>query len=491
MTIDSTRDIRSYTQKIPLVRGGYDTIEHKISVLNHKNVRTGLMIIGLCGNNGSTLYASILGNRKNIQYETKNGVMGCNYLGSFTQSCSWSLGYKKIPETNEYVEEFGLIKDSLTFVDPNNLVVSGWDINNANMYDACKRACVLEPSLLSQLKDDLERVDPLPGILNMDYIASNQGCRANNLNQNSSKSNLEMVESVREDIRNFKIENNLEKVVVLYSANTEKMLEFDIDEVSQLEEMMKRNQSLPASILYCYASILEGSIYLNGAPQNTLQKSLIKLAALKKVHLGGNDFKSGQTRYKTMMADFLSGCGFKMRSCVSYNHLGNNDGRNLQSEECFQSKKISKSSVLSDTIRSNPGLYKDADNKDESIDHEVVIKYVPFVQDSKRALDEYSSNIFMNGINTISSYNICEDSLLAVPIMIDLVILAEYFSRVTINDTFRPVLSSLSFFFKAPLTNDENVVINSFSKQQTNLLNYLRIINGLEVDDLSLLHLKY
>ena len=76
-------------------------------------------------------------------------------------------------------------------------------------------------------------------------------------------------------------------------------------------------------------------------------------------------------------------------------------------------------------------MYPDDNNH---IDHEVVIKYVPFVGDSKRALDEYSSEIFMGGTNTISTYNICEDSLLAVPIMIDMIVLGELFTRIKIDN---------------------------------------------------------
>ncbi len=106
---------------------------------------------------------------------------------------------------------------------------------------------------------------------------------------------------------------------------------------------------------------------------------------------------------------------------------------------------------MDDAIKSNSILYPEGNDK---IDHEVVIKYVPFVQDSKRALDEYSSLIFMNGVNTISSYNICEDSLLATPLMIDMIILGELFTRMRVNGkTLGPVLSYLSFFFKAPITN--------------------------------------
>merc|ERR1712031_84750 len=128
----------------------------------------------------------------------------------------------------------------------------------------------------------------------------------------------------------------------------------------------------------------------------------------------------------------------------------------------------------------------------KGIDHEVVIKYVPFVQDSKRALDEYSSTIFMNGINTISSYNICEDSLLAVPLMIDMCVLGELFTRMTINgEKLGPVLSYLSFFFKAPITNRDEYVINSFCRQRETLTNLLKVAAGILPDDTTLLDFKF
>merc|ERR1711988_414690 len=108
-------------------------------------------------------------------------------------------------------------------------------------------------------------------------------------------------------------------------------------------------------------------------------------------------------------------------------------------DKCFQSKKISKAGVLDDAVKSNEILYPEDNDK---VDHEVVIKYVPFVGDSKRALDEYSSLIFMNGVNTISSYNICEDSLLAVPLMFDMIVLGELFTRITVDEEkLGPVLS--------------------------------------------------
>jgi myo-inositol-1-phosphate synthase len=117
---------------------------------------------------------------------------------------------------------------------------------------------------------------------------------------------------------------------------------------------------------------------------------------------------------------------------------------------------------------------------------------VPFVGDSKRALDEYTSQIFMNGVNTISSYNICEDSLLAVPIMIDMLVLGELFSRMRIDGkAMGPVLSYLSFFFKAPITNHPEYIVNSFTRQRQTLVNFLKAAAGICPDDQTLLTFQF
>merc|ERR1719219_816544 len=171
------------------------------------------------------------------------------------------------------------------------------------------------------------------------------------------------------------------KVVLLWTANTEMFLLPQINAMEDLETRVETNQPLPASGLYCIAAIEEQVLYLNGSPQNTFHRAIIQYARLKGALLAGSDFKSGQTRFKTIMADFLIGSGIRLSSVVSYNHLGNNDGCNLQEDKCFQSKKISKAGVLEDSIKANPVLYPESNKK---IDHEVVIKYVPFVADSKR-----------------------------------------------------------------------------------------------------------
>merc|ERR1712166_1066098 len=126
------------------------------------------------------------------------------------------------------------------------------------------------------------------------------------------------------------------------------------------------------------------------------------------------------------MGDFLISAGIKLTSIASYNHLGNNDGKNLSSQKQFRSKEISKSNVVDDMVEANSVLYKPGEHPD----HTVVIKYMPAVGDNKRALYEYYAEIFMGGHQTISLFNVCEDSLLASPLIIDLVVIAEMFTRI-------------------------------------------------------------
>merc|ERR1712203_712572 len=163
---------------------------------------------------------------------------------------------------------------------------------------------------------------------------------------------------------------------------------------------------------------------------NTFVPGIMELAQERGVFIAGDDFKSGQTKMKSVIVDFLVSAGIKPTSIVSYNHLGNNDGKNLSAPQCFRSKEISKSNVVDDMVDSNGILYE----KGEHPDHVVVIKYLPYVGDSKRAMDEYTSEIFMNGMNTIVMHNTCEDSLLAAPLILDLFVLTEIAQRITLRE---------------------------------------------------------
>lgn len=159
---------------------------------------------------------------------------------------------------------------------------------------------------------------------------------------------------------------------------------------------------------------------------------VLELAKQRKVMMAGDDLKTGQTKLKSVLMDYLVGAGLKPESVVSYNHLGNNDGKNLSAPQTFRSKEISKRGVIDDMVLSNKELFSNGVGGPKP-DHLVVIKYVPYVGDSKRAMDEYTSAIAMGGLNTLVIHNTCEDSLLAAPIMLDLVVFMELFQRMEFN----------------------------------------------------------
>jgi len=216
------------------------------------------------------------------------------------------------------------------------------------------------------------------------------------------------------------------------------------------------HEEVAPSTIFAVASILENTPFINGSPQNTFVPGAIELAEKHDSFIGGDDFKSGQTKMKSALVDFMVNAGLKITSIASYNHLGNNDGMNLSSQKQFRSKEISKSNVVDDMVEANNVLYKPGEHPD----HTVVIKYMPAVGDNKRALDEYYAEIFMGGHQTISLFNVCEDSLLAAPLIIDLVLIAEMMTRITWRvdsgegaaakeyKGFHSVLSILSYMLK-------------------------------------------
>ncbi len=463
-------------------------VEHELKTVT-KIPKLGFMMVGLGGNNGTTVTAGIIANKKKLTWETKRGPARANYYGSFTQCVTTKVGMRMhggIGKESTIEDVYMPIRNLLPMVDPNDLVIGGWDISGMDMFNATIRARVLEPDLIRQLKEDLSQIKPLPAVFNLEYVAPNQKDRADNVKKGT---NRELVDQLREDIKNFKAKNHLDKILVLWTANTEKYYEKDIATIEELNQLIDTNKSMPASVLYAVAALKEKAIFLNGSPQNTLHPAIKQMAAQEGVPIGGNDLKTGQTKYKTVMGDYLVGSGLRCSSVVSYNHLGNNDGMNLSDPLTFRSKEISKGSVLDDTLRSNPILYPPGHDK---IDHTVVIKYCPFVGDSKRAIDEYSSEIFLQGLNTIMTYNMCEDSLLAAPIMIDLCILAELMTRIFIDSKpIGPSLSYLSYFFKAPITNHKEYVLNSFTKQRRGLTSFLKACAGYAPDDSTLLSFAY
>ncbi|CAK4643743.1 unnamed protein product [Aphanomyces euteiches] len=443
--------------------------------------KLGVMIVGLGGNNGSTLVAGVLANKLGITWTDKEGVHKPDYFGSITQSSTVRLG------TNAHgAGVYVPFKNMLPMVNPNDLVIGGWDISAHNLADAMVRAQVLDYDLQRQLIPHLQNIKPLPSIYYPDFIAANQSERANNVLPGTKQEHLK---TVRANIRDFKAKNNLDKVIVLWSANTERfsdIVEGVNDTADNILEAIKNGEDeVSPSSVFAVASILEGVSYINGSPQNTFVPGVIDLAERHNVFIGGDDFKSGQTKIKSVLVDFLVGAGIKPVSIVSYNHLGNNDGKNLSAPQQFRSKEISKSNVVDDMVDSNRILFE----KDEHPDHCVVIKYVPFVGDSKRAMDEYTSKIFMNGTNTIAMHNTCEDSLLATPLILDLVIICELAERIQITkkggetERFHSVLSILSYMLKAPLVPRGTPIVNALFAQRECIMNILRACLGLPAEN--------
>lgn len=516
----------------------------------------------------STCVAGALANKLKLQWKTKEGIHHANYwgslmmastikLGSTTSASSASASLAAGAASTTAKDIYVPIHSMLPMTHPNDIVWGGWDINDMNLGDAMERSKVLDVQLQEQLYPHMKDIVPLPSIYVPDFIAANQSKRANNTLGGSKQ---EQMEIIQQNIIDFRKDNHLDQVIVVWTANTERFasVEEGINDTAEnlLASIARDEEEISASTMFAVASILTNCTFINGSPQNTFVPGVIELAQQHNVFLAGDDFKSGQTKVKSVLVDFLVSAGIKPVSIVSYNHLGNNDGKNLSAPNQFRSKEISKSNVVDDMVASNPILFGNGTgtssslsssqenqqqrqqhvNNKEHPDHVVVIKYVPYVGDSKRAMDEYTNEIFMGGTNTMVLHNTCEDSLLATPLIYDLVILAELLSRIRMrakqnnnnndngnrqptalptdsnnnhdvrqsngnsqdkmdtnnNDTtnnknddddgwesFHPILSLLSYMLKAPLVPNGSPVINALFPQRQAIINVLRACLGL------------
>ncbi|KJP85575.1 hypothetical protein AK88_04796 [Plasmodium fragile] len=536
---------------------------YEIKVEKMKDKKLGVLLIGIGGNNATTLLGGICANAKKLMYTNKYDVKKANYLGSVFLSSNVRLGYDAKNLEHSYCPIHKLIE----VYNPENITFGGWDLNNLNLKDCLVRNKVFEQDLVEKIKDDMNYV-PLKSVyFKGNFIAANQQKRVNNILVGKNK--LEVLEQVRKQIGCFKKTNNLDEVIVLWSGNTEKNIAHIPGVNDTYENILlacKNNHpSVSPSIVYALASVLENCPFINSSPQNTLVNGVVQLAQEKGIFIVGNDLKTGQTKIKNFLLDFYFGTGLKPKSIVSYNHLGNNDGKNLSSDLQFYSKKISKSNLICDYVKANEHMYADEEEEaamspnftkqstdyckgdsllstttdvtdleadyayvdaieNQKVNSEIVIKYVPYVGDDKKAIDEYISEIFMNGKNTISLYNVCQDSLLASPILIDLILLVELSQRVyfkgaslgassivppaqsniknpisvggdyqlthTIVKPKYPefknmecVLFLSSLFCKSPFNSSVYKTRHSFFSQLESLCNYVRIICGLPVDD--------
>lgn len=379
---------------------GYTATPHE-TIYNFKVDRrvpkVGVMLVGWGGNNGTTVTAGIIANRRSLVWDTREGPRAANYYGSVVMGSTMKLG----TDAKTHADINIPFHDILPMVHPNDLVLGGWDISKMDLAQAMDRAAVLEPTLKMLVREEMAAMKPLPSIYYPDFIAANQEDRADNVIP-GTKACMEHVERIRQDIRDFKAHHGLDKVVVQWTANTERYAEIVSGVNDTADNLLKAieqgHEEVSPSTVFAVACILEGAPFINGSPQNTFVPGAIALAERHGAFIGGDDFKSGQTKMKSALVDFLINAGIKLTSIASYNHLGNNDGKNLSSQKQFRSKEISKSNVVDDMVEANTVLYE----KGEHPDHTVVIKYMPAVGDNKRALDEYYAEIFMGGHQTIS-----------------------------------------------------------------------------------------
>lgn len=164
--------------------------------VERKVPKTGMMLVGLGGNNGTTVTAGIIANRNNITWATREGDRAANYYGSLVMGSTVKLG----TDAKTFKDVNIPFQNVLPMVHPNDLVIGGWDISGMNLAQAMDRAAVLEPTLKAQVHKQMAAMVPLPSIYYPDFIAANQEDRADNILP-GSKASLEHVEKLRKDIR--------------------------------------------------------------------------------------------------------------------------------------------------------------------------------------------------------------------------------------------------------------------------------------------------
>src|SRR5207237_5828249 len=300
--------------------------------------RLGVMLVGL-GAVSTTTIAGVLAIRKGI----------AKPIGSLTQMGTVRLGKRtegRSPKINEVVPLSGL--DALVF--------GGWDIFEDDCYAAARTAGVIEPALLDEVRPELEKIRPWPAVFDRHYVK-----RLDGPNVKKGKNKKELAEQVADDIRRFKTDNKLDRLVMVWCGSTEIfMTETPAHQtIENFERALEANDpAIASSMVYAYAAIREGIPYANAAPNLPADiPALVALAARTKAPLAGKDLKTGQTLIKTIIAPGLKARLLGVEGWYSTNILGNRDGEVLDDPESFKTKEESKKSVLDYILQ--PQLYPD------------------------------------------------------------------------------------------------------------------------------------
>ncbi|HEX7485137.1 MAG TPA: inositol-3-phosphate synthase [Vicinamibacterales bacterium] len=385
--------------------------------------KLGIMLVGL-GAVSTTFIAGVMAVRKGIGQP----------IGSLTQMGTIRLGKRTEARTP-------LIKDLVPLASLDDIVFGGWDIFEDNCYEAAATAGVLEPSLLAQIKPEMEAIKPWPAVFDRYYVK-----RLDGPNVKKGANKMDLAEQVRADIRRFKQENKLDRLVMIWCGSTEIfMTESEAHQsIEAFEKALRTNDvSIPSSMIYAYAALKEGIPYANGAPNLTVDiPALMELAQQNGCPIVGKDFKTGQTLLKTVIAPGLKARLLGVKGWYSTNILGNRDGEVLDDPESFKTKEESKKSVLDYILQPDlyPQLYKD-------LCHVVRINYYPPRGDNKEGWDNIDLVGWLGYPMQLKINFLCRDSILAAPIVLDLVLFLDMASRAGLSG----IQEWLSFYFKSPM----------------------------------------
>ncbi len=355
-------------------------------------------------------------------------------VGSLTQMGTIRLG-KRTQNRNPK------LKDFVPLAKLDDVVFGAWDIFPEDAFASAQHAAVLESKHLDPIKEELEAIRPMPGAFYPEYVK-----RLNGTHVKKAKNKAEMVEQVREDIRNFKKQNGCSRAVAVWCGSTETYLPpSDVHQsVKSFEEGLKNDEhGISSSQIYAWACIKEGVPFANGAPNLCVDfPAAWELAREMRVPVAGKDFKTGQTLMKTIIAPGLRARVLGLRGWYSTNILGNRDGEVLDDPESFKTKEVSKLGVLDAILQPDllPELYKD-------LVHKVRIDYYPPRGDAKEGWDNIDLFGWLGYPMQMKINFLCRDSILAAPIVLDLALLMDFAQRAGFHGT----QEWLSFYFKSPM----------------------------------------
>ena len=382
-------------------------------------------------------------------------------VGSLTQLATIRLGKRTDNRTP-------MIKDFVPLAGLDDLVFGGWDIYEDTAYEAAANARVLEAPQLEKLREPLSAIKPMKAVLDQEYVK-----RINGPNVKEAGSKMDKAEMLLDDIRNFQETNGVSRSVMIWCGSTEvfhrpaavhqTLKDFECG-------LMKNDPEIAPSQIYAYAALKSGIPFANGAPNLTTDMpALLELARERNIPVCGKDFKTGQTFMKTLIAPGLKARMLGLSGWFSTNILGNRDGEVLEDPGSFKSKEETKLSVLDAILQPklHPELYKD-------FYHAVRINYYPPRGDSKEGWDNIDIFGWLGYPMQIKIDFLCRDSILAAPLVLDLVLFMDLAQR----SGMRGIQEWLSFYFKAPMTAPGLYPEHDIFIQLMKLKNTLRWMRG-------------